>query len=134
MKPKIFISSLLLCLSLFISGQNFNKTDFYEADMALISKDYDKAQKYYEKLLRSEPYNANLNFLNGFCLINLEGRKRESIEFLEFAAPYAASDYKYGSSKETNAPIEVLKYYAIACKIYCLTYPFLQLNTLFHHY
>ncbi len=112
----LFISLFFFCC-LIISGQNFNKTDFFEADMALLDKDYEKAQKTYEKLLKSEPDNSNLNFLNGLCLIHLQERKKESLKFLEKAAPFATSDYKYGSTKEVNAPLEVLKYYAIACKL-----------------
>jgi len=117
MKIKALFSCLLLYSMLFVSGQNFNKTDFFEADMALLQNDYEKAQKTYEKLLRSEPDNPNLNFLNGLCLMNIVGRKKESIEFLKKATPFASTDYKYGSPKETNAPLEVLKYYAIASKL-----------------
>ncbi len=117
MKLITIICGLFFCISAISFGQNFNKTDFFEADMELLSNEYVKAQKIYAKLVRSEPDNANLNFLNGLCLINIPGRKKESLEFLAKAAPYATSNYKYGSPKELNAPLEVLKYYAIASKL-----------------
>lgn len=117
MKLKIIIGAVLFYISVPGFGQNFNKTDFFEADMELLSNNYIKAQKIYDKLVRSDPDNANLNFLNGLCLIHIPGKKKESLEFLAKAAPYASSNYKYGSPKETNAPLEVLKYYAIASKL-----------------
>jgi len=106
-----------LFISLFLQGQNFDKTDFYEADMAFMSGDYESAQLLYSRLLKSDPENANLNFLHGLCLINIQGRKKESLEYLRKAAPYANKDYEYGNPKETNAPIEVIKYYGMACKL-----------------
>jgi hypothetical protein len=105
---------LILIWPLILSGQNINKNDFYEADMALVSLNYERAQKIFEKLLRTEPENANLNFLNGLCLMNLPGRKKESLIFLQKAAPKAYADYKYGSPQETNAPFEAIKYYGLA--------------------
>lgn len=100
-----------------IAAQKINRNDFFEADMALVSNDYERAQKYYEKLVKAAPDNASLNFLNGMCLLNLPGRKKESLKFLEIAAPKASADYVYGDPEEVNAPIEAIKYYAIACKL-----------------
>jgi hypothetical protein len=97
-------------------GQNFNRNDFYEADMALVSNDYVRAQKIFSRLLVSAPENVNLNFLNGLCLINLPGRKKESIQYLQIAAQKVSSEYRYGDPEEGNAPLEAIKYYAIACK------------------
>jgi hypothetical protein len=111
------ICGCFLLISTTLLGQNFNKTDFYEADMALLSGDYVSAQTIYTRLLKSEPENANLNFLNGLCLLNIQGRKKESYAYLKKAVPSANVDYKYGDPKETNAPIEVIKYYAMACKL-----------------
>ncbi|MGD2034299.1 MAG: hypothetical protein PVF73_04530 [Bacteroidales bacterium] len=117
MKKKAFFGILFICVSFIISGQDFDRMDFFEADMLLLEKNYQSAQKIYEKLLKSEPDNANLNFLNGLCLVNIPGRKKEAVEFLEKAVPFASEDYKYGSPKETNAPLEVIKYYALANKM-----------------
>jgi hypothetical protein len=100
-----------------ISAQRINKNDFYEADMALVSSDYERAQKIFERLVNASPDNASLNFLNGLCLINLPGRKKESLKFLEIAAPKASPDYVYGDPEEANAPLEALKYYGIALKL-----------------
>ncbi len=111
------IVGFFLISSFIVSGQNFNKNDFFEADMALVSEDYERAQKIFERLLKSEPENANLNFLNGICLINIPGRKKESLEYFRKAAPYASADYEYGSYQEINAPLEIIKYYAMASKL-----------------
>jgi len=100
-----------------LSGQSFNKNDFFEADMALVSNNFERAQRIFERLLKAEPGNANLNFLNGLCLINIPGRKKESLPYFKRAAPEASSDYKYGDPQELNAPIEVIKYFAMASKL-----------------
>lgn len=109
------LSGGLLFCSFIITGQNFNRNDFFEADMAMMAKDYERAQTYYERILRADPENANINFLHGLCLINITGRKKESLKFFEKAAPKASADYQYGNAKETKAPLEVIKYYAMAC-------------------
>ncbi len=117
MKIRGLFFGFLFLSSFVVSGQNFNKMDFFEADMAMMDGNYNAAQIIFEKLLLSEPENANLNYLNGFCLINIQSRKKESLEFLEKAAPKASADYKAGSNKEINAPLDVIKYYAMACKL-----------------
>lgn len=106
-----------MCLPLLVLGQNFNKNDFMKADFELLSGNYDAAQRIYERLLHSDPENANLNFLNGLCLINLPGRKQEALPFLAKAAPKASEKYKYGSPREENAPLESLKHYGIALQV-----------------
>lgn len=115
-KHLLAIVFFLYC-SFQLSAQNFNKNDFFEADMALVSNDYGRAQKIFGKLLESAPDNANLNFLNGLCLINLPGRKKESLQYLQKAAPNISSEYKYGDPEEESAPTEVIKYFAMACKL-----------------
>lgn len=98
-------------------GQKFSRNDFFEADIALVSHDYERAQKIFERLLQSDPENANLNFLNGLCLINLPGQKKESLYFLKKSVPKATPEYEYGNPQETNAPLEALKYYGLSCKL-----------------
>ncbi len=117
MKIRGLFFGFLLLSSFTVFGQNFNRNDFFEADMSMVDGNYFAAQKIYERLLLSEPDNANLNYLNGYCLINIQGRKKESLEFLEKASPKASAEYKAGSYKETNAPLNVIKYYAMACKL-----------------
>lgn len=113
---KLIFSGVILFLNMLAAAQQFDKNVYFEADMEMVSGNYERAQTLFEKLLRSDPENANLNFLNGYCLINLPGRKKEALPYLEKAAPKASNDYKYGSYKEENAPLEVLKHYATALR------------------
>jgi hypothetical protein len=117
MRKQIILFVLFLLSPNFLLAQNFNKNDFFEADMALVSNDFVKAQKIFGRLLESAPNNANLNFLNGLCLINLPGRKKESLQYLRTAASSVSSEYRYGDPDEKNAPTEAIKYYAMACKV-----------------
>lgn len=114
---RIFLIGLLF-FSITLAAQNFNSADFVQADMALVSMDYEKAQELFSKILKSDPENANINFLNGLCLINIPGRKKESLEFLQKAEPFATSGYKYGNPREKNAPLEAIKYLGIAKKLH----------------
>jgi hypothetical protein len=117
MKKVSLICSLYVLTFYFANCQKFNKNDFFEADMALVSGNYEQAQKIFGRLLLSEPENANLNFLNGLCLINIPGRKKESLRYFEVAAPKSSPEYEYGNPEEVNAPVEVIKYYGMASKL-----------------
>jgi hypothetical protein len=117
MRKQILSVVLFLLLPIILPAQNFNKNDFFEADMALVSNDFARAQKIIGRLLKSSPDNINLNFLNGLCLINLPGQKKESLPYLKTAISSVSSEYRYGDPDEKNAPIEAIKYYAMACKL-----------------
>lgn len=117
MKIRGLFCGILVLGSFVICGQNINRNDFYEADMLMLDGDFYTAQKTYERLLLLEPDNANLNYLNGYCLLHIQGRKKESLQFLEKAVPKISAEYKAGRHKETNAPLDALKYYALACKV-----------------
>jgi hypothetical protein len=78
------------------------------AEEALQDEKYEKAVLLFKKLLDKKPDNSKLNFLVGFCYLNTDYGKEQSIEFFE-----EAIINRKGNSPE-NAPLETYYYLADA--------------------
>lgn len=109
MKRWILLFLLVPVFTLCIQGQDRNfKRIFLEAEYYILAAEYSSALKHYENLLSSDPENANLNFLTGFCLMKSGGDINHIIALFEKAVPNAHPSYKDGSYKERGAPLDVL--------------------------
>ena len=97
--------SLLFLLG---NAQNWNKIAMSEQDaMFLLSqRKFDKAADLYLKILKEAPQSANLKSKVGYCLLNTDSRKLESIPYLESASEMVSDKYSETSIKETNSPPE----------------------------
>lgn len=82
------------------------KNKFIEAEYFFLRGDFKEAGFLYNELLRSDPSNANLQFLTGACYLSLQGEKTKAIPYLEKAAASVSPAYREGSYKERNAPRE----------------------------
>ena len=108
MKREILLFFLLTVFMLSIQGQDKNfKLLFLEAEYYFLIEDYTLALQNYENLLVTDPDNANLNFLCGYCLMKSGGDISRIISLLEKATGSADPSYKDGSYKERNAPMDV---------------------------
>jgi outer membrane protein OmpA-like peptidoglycan-associated protein len=109
MKAKLVFILLLPAFMLNMDGQDkYFKQNFLEAEYFLMTEEYTPALRIYENLLSTDPDNANLNFLCGFCTLKTGGDIRRVILLFEKAAERADASYKEGSYKETNAPMDAL--------------------------
>lgn len=99
------VFSLLVLLG---NAQNWNKIAMSEQDaMFLLSqRKFDKAADLYLKILKEAPQSANLKSKVGYCLLNTDSRKLESIPYLESASEMVSDKYSETSIKETNSPPE----------------------------
>ena len=115
---KLFINITLIILifnHLNINGQRSKTDDNLSdneielmAEEALQDEKYEKAVLLFKKLLLKKPDNSKLNFLVGFCYLNTDYGKEQSIEFFE-----EAIINRKGNSSE-NAPLETYYYLADA--------------------
>ena len=93
------------------------KEDFYEAEMFILYEEYQDALPLYQGLSRINPVNSNYKYRIGQCLLNIAGRKSESIGYLEAAVKDINPKYKEGRFRETKAPYDAYYYLANAYRI-----------------
>jgi tetratricopeptide (TPR) repeat protein len=106
MRSSFLILSVIL-FSTIVAGQDA-KQDFADGEFFLAGEEYEEALYTFTKVYNNNYQdNANVNFRVGLCLLQIPGRKTESIPYLEKAVGSVSENYKEGSLKETNAPIDV---------------------------
>jgi predicted Zn-dependent protease len=115
---------LLLSLVVLVTAKSYSqfakgqmKEDFYEAEMYILYEEYQDALPLYQGLLRIDPRNSNYKYRIGQCLLNISGRKKDAIAYLEAAIKDINPKYKEGRFKETKAPFDSYYYLANAYRI-----------------
>jgi len=99
-----FLMLSVLLLTVIVVGQDI-KQDFTDGEFFLAAEDYEEALYTFTKVYNNNyQENANINFRVGMCLLQIPGRKIESISYLEKAAGSVSEKYIEGSLKEQNAP------------------------------
>jgi hypothetical protein len=118
---RVLLSFFLLAGIFAISYSQFSKGElmkkFYGAEADVLYEEYKEALPAYEDLLKVNPTNSNIRYRIGQCLINIPGRKQESISFLEAAVKNINPQYKEGRFRETRAPYDSYYYLANAYRI-----------------
>jgi hypothetical protein len=101
---------ICLLLALFTAGNTFsqnyrkNQEQFLEAEYFMLSGNYSDALPHYLQLYKEFPDNLNISHKIGLCYLNIPGKKKLSLEYLENAAKNATADYREGSLKQKTAP------------------------------
>ncbi|MCF8380231.1 MAG: OmpA family protein [Bacteroidales bacterium] len=111
MKLKPFLLGLGIILSIghsFAQKNEDDKSVFLDAEYFLLSEDYSDALPAYLQLLKKDKGNGNLNYRIGLCLLNINGRKTEAIEYLENASTKISNKYIESHFNESYAPPQVL--------------------------
>jgi tetratricopeptide (TPR) repeat protein len=93
------------------------KKTFFQAENFILYEEYKEALPGYLTLLSLDPDNSNYKYRIGQCLINMPGRKKEAIFYLEDAVKNINLKYKEGRFKETRAPYDAYYYLANAYRI-----------------
>ena len=102
----------LICLLLavftadYTCSQNYKESQeqFLEAEYFMLLEDYADALPYYLQLYDTYPENLNLAHKIGRCYLNIAGKKKEAIPYLENAAKNASADYREGSIRQLTPP------------------------------
>jgi len=94
------------------------RVDFNDGEFFFMEEDYEEALYAFGKVY-SKGYedNAYLNYRMGQCLININGRKTESIPYFEKAIRSISNSVKLGRFGEENAPPDALLYLGNAYRI-----------------
>ncbi len=103
---RFFLILSVILFSTIVAGQDV-KQDFADGEFFIAAEEYEEALYTFTKVYNSNYQdNANINYRMGMCLLNIPGRKAESIPYLEKAVGSVSEKYSEGSLKETNAPID----------------------------
>ncbi len=115
---------LLLLVVIIISINSYSqyskgelKDEFYASESFLLFEEYEDALPGYELNLRVDPTNNNMRYRIGQCLLNIPGRKKEAIAYLEAAVRDIDPKYREGRFKEKQAPFDAYYYLANAYRI-----------------
>ncbi len=112
-----FLMLSVLLFTTIVAGQDV-KQDFADGEFFLAAEEYEEALYTFTKVYNKEyQENANINFRVGMCLLNIPGRKVESIPYLEKAVGSVTEKYSEGSLKEKNAPPDAHLYLGNAYRI-----------------
>ncbi len=115
MRRSIWMLWLLLLASL--SHAQTVRENYFDGEFFLAQEEYEEALFAYSKVYKyGYEDNASLNYRMGICLLNIPGRKAESIPYLEKAALSVSDRYK-GTFKEEVAPPDALLYLGNAYRI-----------------
>jgi outer membrane protein OmpA-like peptidoglycan-associated protein len=116
MRRLLLFTSFCLLSSL-ILAQNV-RVDFNDGEFFLAEEDYEEALYAFGKVYNNGyKDNAYINYRMGQCLINIPGRKTESIPYLEKAIQSISEKVREGRFGEENAPPDALLYLGNAYRI-----------------
>jgi outer membrane protein OmpA-like peptidoglycan-associated protein len=94
------------------------RVDFNDGEFFLLEEDYEEALFAFGKVYnKGYEDNAYINYRMGQCLINIAGRKTESIPYFEKAIGSISNSVKEGRFGETDAPPDALLYLGNAYRI-----------------
>ncbi len=114
---RLFLFTSFCLLSSLILAQNV-KVDFNDGEFFLAEEDYEEALFAFGKVYnKGYQDNAYINYRMGFCLINIPGRKTESIPYFEKAEQSISTSVKEGKFDEKDAPPDALLYLGNAYRI-----------------
>ncbi len=122
---------LPFCISLFIlalNSANFRitaqeeadtklKSLFLEAESYFLFEEYKDALPLYQRILKADPDNYNINYKIGICYINDVYQKHKAISYLEKAVQGTSPAYRQNNFKERMAPLEAYYYLGNAYRI-----------------
>jgi outer membrane protein OmpA-like peptidoglycan-associated protein/tetratricopeptide (TPR) repeat protein len=114
---RLFLFTSLCLLSSLILAQNV-RVDFNDGEFFFMEEDYEEALYAFGKVYnKGYEDNAYINYRMGQCLINIQGRKTESIPYFEKAEQSISTNVKEGKFGEEDAPPDVLLYLGNAYRI-----------------
>jgi outer membrane protein OmpA-like peptidoglycan-associated protein len=114
---RLFLFTSFCLLTSLILAQNV-KVDFNDGEFFLAEEDYEEALFAFGKVYnKGYQDNAYINYRMGFCLINIPGRKTESIPYFEKAEQSISTSVKEGKFDEKDAPPDALLYLGNAYRI-----------------
>jgi outer membrane protein OmpA-like peptidoglycan-associated protein len=114
---RLYLFTSFCLLSSFIFAQS-TKVDFNDAEYFLLEEDYEEALFAFGKVYdNGYEDNAYINYRMGQCLINIHGRKTESIPYFEIAVQNISTSVKEGRFGQEQAPPDALLYMGNAYRI-----------------
>jgi len=113
MKKIVYIILILLSI-VELSSQNNLEYQFDIARANLAQRKITEGLEVLKLVYKSEPENANVNFLMGAAYTELSGTEEQAMHHLKQAVQNVNVNYKVGSFAEKAAPIHVYYYLAVS--------------------
>ncbi len=114
---RLFLFASFCLLSSLVLAQNV-RVDFNDGEFFLAEEDFEESLYAFGKVYNNGYQdNAYINYRMGLCLINIPGRKTESIPYFEKAEESISSNVKMGKFGEKDAPPDALLYLGNAYRI-----------------
>ncbi len=113
----IAILLYLTALPVFSQNEENLKDAFVEAESYFLFEEYKDALPLYQRILRADPGNFNINFKIGVCYLNDSYQADRSIVYLEKAVKGISRTSKTTVFRETQAPPEALYYLGNAYRV-----------------
>lgn len=114
---RLFLFTSFCLLASLILAQN-PRVDFNDGEFFLAEEDYEEALYAFGKVYnKGYQDNSYINYRMGLCLMNIPGRKTESIPYLERAEQNISTNVKVGKFDEESAPPDALLYLGNAYRI-----------------
>jgi outer membrane protein OmpA-like peptidoglycan-associated protein len=114
---RLYLISSFCLLSSLVLAQNV-RVDFNDGEFFFLEEDYEEALFAFGKVYNNGyEDNAYINYRMGQCLINISGRKTESIPYFERAIKNISPSSREGRFGETEAPTDALLYLGNAYRI-----------------
>jgi len=119
------MKKIVPCILIFLFNYNISisqdvldkEKTFYDAEFLMMYENYSEALPLYLKLIDAGLNNANIHHKTGKAYLNIYGKKKKAVPYLETAIKNISFRYKKESYKEKKAPVEALLLMGEACQI-----------------
>lgn len=119
------MKKIVPCILIFLFNYNISisqdvldkEKTFYDAEFLMTYENYSEALPLYLKLIDAGLNNANIHHKTGKAYLNIYGKKKKAVPYLETAIKNISFRYKKESYKEKKAPVEALLLMGEACQI-----------------
>src|SRR6056297_241648 len=116
---KFFLTILILTTGLCSFAQNEKSAEetFLDAEYYRLYEEYEEALPLYQQLINDGYDNAHINYRIGECLLEIPGKKDNSLSYLKKAVKNINRKFKEGSFKEKGAPVYAIFYLGKAYQV-----------------
>src|SRR6056297_2372501 len=116
-KFAFLITAVILSFNAFPQAEKNAEEDFLDAEYYRLYEEYEEALPLYQQLINEGFDNAHINYRIGECLLEIPGKKDNSLVYLKKAVDNINKKFKEGSFKEKGAPVYAVFYLGKAYQV-----------------
>jgi len=116
-KFAFLITAVILSFNAFPQAEKNAEEVFLDAEYYRLYEEYEEALPLYQQLINEGFDNAHINYRIGECLLEIPGKKDNSLVYLKKAVDNINKKFKEGSFKEKGAPVYAVFYLGKAYQV-----------------